>query len=478
MRTVTQRLSQGLSGLTAPPGLSTVAPSKHRIGLVNPELFAKPAPAMTSALALGPRRFGVLAACVVAGAAFAAAALQLQRPEAQPVADLEPTLPEGALAVTVAAAPAHAPYEALEVTINRNDTLDGIFRQLQLKLADLATLRSVPEVRKSLDMIRPGDVIRMTHLGGEIKSLTRQLDETSTLSVTRNEQGFNSNIIENPLEIEARLLTGTVSSSLFNAVNSAGGTDRLAVTLAEVFQYDIDFVNLVQPGDGFVVSYEQQWQDGEFVRDGAILAAEFTNGGKTYRAVRYTVPGGRTEYYTPDGRPVRKAFLRFPVDFARVSSGFNPSRRHPILKTVRPHRGVDFGAPTGTPIKAAGNGRVVTKGIQGAYGNTVVLTHGKGVTTLYAHMSRFRKGLRIGEHVGQGDVIGYIGMTGLATGPHLHYEYRVNGVHKNPAKITLPKADPIPDSLQADFKLKTAPLLAALDGAAPAETRLAQMTAP
>ncbi len=422
---------------------------------------------------MGPRRFGVLAACVVAGAGFAAAALQLQRP-VETVIDPVDHVPLIADAAPVPPAP--VPYEALEVTVNSNDTLDGIFRKLQLQLSDLAMLRSLPDVRRSLDMIRPGDVIRMTHLGGEIKSLTRQLNETSTLSVTRREEGFASNIIENPLEIESRLLTGSVSSSLFNAVNQAGGTDRLAVTLADVFKYDIDFVNLVQPGDRFIVSHEQQWQDGEFVRDGDILAAEFTNSGKTYRAVRYTVPGGRTEYYTPDGRPVRKAFLRFPVDFARVSSDFNPARRHPVLKTVRPHRGVDFGASTGTPIKAAGNGRVITKGVQGGYGNTVVLTHGNGVTTLYAHMSRFRKGLRIGEHVAQGEVIGYVGMTGLATGPHLHYEYRVNGKHLNPAKVTLPKADPIPESLRADFMAQTAPLLAALDQAAPESTRLAQLT--
>lgn len=440
---------------------------------MNPELLSRPVSSGAPVLNLGPRRLGVFAACIVAGAAFAAAALQWHGPTL--ATDPRPSV--DTILAEQPAAPARTPYEAVEIIVNPNDTLDGIFRQLQLELGDLAALRNLPEVRKSLDMIRPGDVIRMTHLGGEIKSLTRQMSETLTLSVTRGEQGFNSNIIENPLEIETRLLQGTVSSSLFNAVNSAGGTDRLAVSLADVFKYDIDFVNLVQPGDRFVVSYEQQWQDGAFVRDGSILAAEFTNSGKTYRAVRYTIPGGRTEYYTPDGRPVRKAFLRFPVDFARVSSGFNPARRHPILKTVRPHRGIDFGAPTGTPVKAAGNGRVISKGVQGGYGNTVVLTHGKGVTTLYAHLSRYRSGLRIGEHVSQGEVIGYVGMTGLATAPHLHYEYRLSGVHMNPAKVTLPKADPIPDSLLADFKAKTAPLLAALDSVAGVDSRVAQVTA-
>jgi murein DD-endopeptidase MepM/ murein hydrolase activator NlpD len=179
--------------------------------------------------------------------------------------------------------------------------------------------------------------------------------------------------------------------------------------------------------------------------------------------VRYVGPNGRADYYTPDGRPVRKAFLRYPVDYARISSGFSTARRHPVLNRVRAHKGIDFAAATGTPIKAAGAGRVVSRGRNGGYGNVVVLAHSGGVTTLYGHMSRFAKGLSVGDRVAQGQVIGYVGMTGLATGPHVHYEYRVNGVHKNPARVTMPKADPIPASLMADFKAQTAPLLARLD---------------
>jgi murein DD-endopeptidase MepM/ murein hydrolase activator NlpD len=312
-------------------------------------------------------------------------------------------------------------------------------------------------------MIRPGDVIQLTHLNGEIKSLTRRINETATLSVTRPDGVFSASIVENPLETEETTLRGRVDSSLYVAVNEAGGTDRLAVELADVFKYDIDFVNQVQPGDHFIVAHEQQYQDGAFVRDGDILAAEFVNSGKTYRAVRYVGPNGRADYYTPDGRPVRKAFLRYPVDYARISSGFSLARRHPVLNRVRAHKGIDFAAPSGTPIKAAGAGRVVSRGRNGGYGNVVVLAHGKGVTTLYGHMSRFARGLSVGDRVAQGQVIGYVGMTGLATGPHVHYEYRVNGVHKNPARVTVPKADPIPASLMADFKAQTAPLLARLD---------------
>ena len=420
-----------------------------------------------------PNRFGVFAAFLVAGVAIAAAVSQSF------------TVPAAAAPEPVAAAPAASaapvatpepvsPFQSAEIIIRRNDTLDAIFRQMELSLADLAELRNLPEVRKSLDRLRPGDIIMLTHLNGELKSLTRRMSDTATLSVTRAEQGFSAKLIENPLEVQETSLSGTIDSSLFGAVNSAGGSDGLAVTLADVFKYDIDFVNEVQPGDRFAVAYEQQWQDGAFVRDGEILAAEFVNKGRAFRAVRYVMPDGSVEYFTPDGHSVRKAFLRFPVAFGRVSSGFNLSRRHPVLKTVRAHKGIDFAAPVGTPIKAAGSGRVIFRGVKGGYGNAVILAHAGSVTTLYGHMSRFVRGLRVGDKVKQGEVIGYVGMTGLATGPHLHYEYRVNGVHRNPATIPLPKAESIPANLRADFEAKSAPLLARLDAiSADSQTRIA-----
>ena len=413
-----------------------------------------------SAIDACPRRFGVVASCIVAGAIFAAAGSQLQNPI--PEASIEIlAAPVAPLAEALPPVPA-VPFEFVAVTIGRDDTLDRVFRELELRISDLAELRSLPDVRKSLDMIRPGDVIQLTHLGGELKSLTRRIDETATLSVTRADDGFSASILENPLEVEQHRLAGSVDSSLYLAVNEAGGSDRLAVSLADVFRFDIDFVNSVQPGDRFVVTHEQQWQDGEFVRDGDILAAEFVNAGRSYKAVRYVKPDGRADYYTPDGRPVRKAFLRYPVDYGRISSGYSLARRHPVLNRVRAHRGIDFAAPVGTPVKAAGNGRVLNRGVKGGYGNVIVLAHSNGVTTLYGHLSRFAKGLSVGDRVNQGEVIGYVGMTGLATGPHVHYEYRVNGVHQNPARVTLPKADPIPAELMADFQLKTAPLLASL----------------
>ena len=457
---MTEYKGRSINGLTYLPPVDyrRASSSLGMLRVARPVLPKSAALATTDA---HPRRFGVIASCVVAGAIFSAAGTQIQNP-------LPETAIDGVLAATdplaVFEQPAPSgPFEFVAITIGRNDTLDQVFRGLQLRISDLAELRSLPDVRKSLDVVRPGDVIQLTHLDGEIKSLTRRINETATLSVTRADEGFNANIVENPLEVEERMLRGTVASSLYVAVNQAGGTDRLAVSLADVFKYDIDFVNSVQAGDSFVVAHEQQYQDGEFVRDGDILAAEFVNAGRTYRAVRYVSPAGRADYYSPDGRPVRKAFLRYPVDYGRISSGFSSARRHPVLNRVRAHKGIDFAAPTGTPIKAAGSGRVVNRSWNGGYGNAVVLAHSNGVTTLYGHMSRFAKGLAVGDRVQQGEVIGYVGMTGLTSGPHVHYEYRVNGVHKNPARVTIAKADPIPASLMADFQAKTAPLLARLD---------------
>ncbi len=415
-------------------------------------------PTAMAADAARPCRFGIFASSIVAGVALASS-LWLTRQPAAP----EAPPPAASVEQVVQDIVSIDPFETLEIVVRRNDTLDALFRKMQLSLTDLAAIRSLPDVKKSLDRLRPGDVILLTHLDGELKSLTRRVSDTALLSVTRAEKGFETSIVETPLELREVGMAGTIDSSLYGAVNAAGGTDLLAVSLAEVFRYDIDFVNEVQPGDSFAVTYEQKWRDGERLRDGEILAAEFVNNGRSYRAVRYVMPDGSVEYYTPDGKSVRKAFLRFPVDFARISSGFNLARRHPVLNTIRAHRGVDFAAPVGTPIKAAGSGRVQFRGVKGGYGNTVVLAHTGGVTTLYAHMSRYARGLRVGDRVKQGEVIGYIGMTGLATGPHLHYEYRVNGVHRNPATIPLPKAEEIPAKLKQDFLEKAAPLLAGLD---------------
>jgi murein DD-endopeptidase MepM/ murein hydrolase activator NlpD len=229
-----------------------------------------------------------------------------------------------------------------------------------------------------------------------------------------------------------------------------------------VFAWDIDFVLDIREGDRFTAVYQQIYQDGKYLHDGDLLAAEFVNNGKLYRAVRYVSDAGTVGYYTPDGKPMRKAFLRAPVEFTRVSSVFNPHRLHPILNLIRGHMGTDYAAPVGTPVHAAGDGRVSFEGVRGGYGNAIMLSHGSDISTLYGHMSRFARDIRVGSHVQQGEIIGYVGMTGLATGPHLHYEYLMNGVHKDPQTVKLPGADPLSADLMGQFRSQTAQYLADL----------------
>jgi murein DD-endopeptidase MepM/ murein hydrolase activator NlpD len=350
----------------------------------------------------------------------------------------------------------------IEVVVGRNDTLDAIFRRMALDKADLAAIRQLPGIRQSLDFLRPGDAIKLKHSDGEIEELTRKVSETQTLKVVREDSGFAAQMINNPVETRIRTASATIDSSLFQAAESADVSDIVALKLANIFAWDIDFVLDIREGDRFTAVYEQIYQDGKYLRDGDVLAAEFVNSGKVYRAVRFAADGSSASYYSPDGLPLRKAFLRAPVEFTRVSSVFNPHRMHPILNLIRGHMGTDYAAPIGTPVHAAGDGRISFAGPRGGYGNALVLAHSNSVSTLYGHLSRFAKHIRVGTHVQQGEVIAYVGMTGLATGPHLHYEYLVDGVHKNPQTVHLPGAEPLSADMLKKFHATTAPLLANL----------------
>ena len=365
--------------------------------------------------------------------------------------------------ITAKPVAASFPLDTIDVVVGRNDTLDRIFRRFDLSLTDLASIRLLPGIRDGLDLLKPGDQITMTHSNGDLQGLTRQISLTQTLTVQRAAEGFAARIIENPTESTTVSKRARIASSLFEAAAAAGISDQTALALANIFGWDIDFVLDIRAGDEFSVIYQQIWQDGALVRDGPIIAAQFVNDGRTFRAVRYQLPDGSYDYFAPDGRSMHKAFLRAPVDFTRISSRFNSRRAHPILNTIRAHMGVDYAAPTGTPVRAAGDGRVQMRGRYGGYGNAIVLEHGSGVSTLYGHLSRFARGMGQGTRVRQGQVIGYVGMTGLATGPHLHYEYRINGVHRNPQTVKLPDATAIAADLRADFLMRTAPDLAALD---------------
>lgn len=388
-------------------------------------------------------------------------ALPLPLPERAPAAA---ELPDGeVLAAAVEQAAQSARGERMVLEVGSGDSLDRLFRRHELSVADLHRLLALDEVAPHLKRVRPGDTFEVHRDGAALLGLTRRLDETRSLVVKLGEEGYTAGFLEHPVEVRLARTTGRITSSFYAAGLAAGLSDATIMRLAGIYAWDIDFALDIRRDDWFSVVYEELWQDGEKLRDGEIVAAEFSNQGRSYRAVRFPDEDGRASYYTPEGDNMRKAFLRAPVHFTRVSSNFNPNRLHPVHKIRRPHRGVDYAAPTGTPIMAAGDGKVISAGTQGGYGRTVVLQHGSNVTTLYAHMSRIASSARVGRRVKQGDIIGYVGATGTATGPHLHYEYRINGVHKNPRTVDLPKADPVPAARRAEFAAVTAPLVRELD---------------
>jgi murein DD-endopeptidase MepM/ murein hydrolase activator NlpD len=439
----------------------------------------------TAARSLPPSRWALIAGCVIIAWLCIRTPNELRQPSAPtaqqaatnniaapgatavggpsgPTSTAGPAAP-GATTPQIPVAKASFGPSSINIIVHPNDTLDAIFRRLKLNLGDLASLRALPGLKARLDSLRPGELLHFTHRDGALVGLERRLNEEQTLKVVRDESGLKADVLQNPLESRPRTLRTVINSSLFEAVENAGGHDQTAVALADIFGWDIDFVLDIQPGDSFAVSYQELYQDGVYVKDGPILAASFTNHGKQYRAVRYVDPDGNAHYYTPDGRSMHKAFLRAPLEFSRVSSGFNSARKHPILNLIRAHKGVDYAAPIGTPVRAAGDGRIAYAGPKGGYGNVVEIDHSRSIVTVYGHLSRFAKGTRVGQHVTQGTVIAYVGMTGLATGPHLHYEYRVNGVFKNPQTVSLPDAESIDARLRDDFQTRTAPLLAALE---------------
>lgn len=359
--------------------------------------------------------------------------------------------------------------------VRPGDSLYLIFSRLGLKTEDLYTLISSTEEAKRLEQLHPGDIFKIrTDTEGDLLELVHQMDQIQGLRIIREGDIFKTSQFTQETEKRTAFSTGIITNSLYQSALEAGMSDRLIMEFAEIFGWDIDFAHDIHRGDSFSVIFEEDYVAGEKLGDGNILAAEFIHRGKTYRTIRYTNPLGNTHYYTPEGRAMRQAFLRSPVDFRRISSHFRPQRWHPVLGVKRPHKGVDYAAPTGTPIKASGDGIVAFIGKKGGYGNTIILQHDQRYTTLYAHMSGFTKGLRRGERVKQGDIIGYVGMTGLATGPHLHYEFRVDGVHMNPVTVKLPGAPPLDRNYLADFRKKTTHLIAQLD--IYSRTRLAMNT--
>ncbi len=361
------------------------------------------------------------------------------------------------------------PFETLVLDVQRGDTLDSLFRESGLSVVDLAEILQLDTARQNLRVLRPGDTISVRHDGSTVLEIERDVGIDQTFIVQRNDNAadtegtapvFRAEIVNLPLERRVVTAGGRISTSLFEAAADAGLSERAIMKLADIFAWDIDFVRDINTGDEFTLVYEELWRNGKKLGEGDILAAEFTNRGGRFTAIRFEEADGRTAYYSTDGRPMRKAFVRVPVAFTRISSKFNPNRRHPILNTIRAHQGVDYAAPTGTPVHASGDGKVIFRGWKSGYGNTLILQHGGNITTLYAHLSRFAKTSAYGSKVRQGEVIAYVGATGLATAAHLHYEYRKNGVHLNPQTVILPPAEPLRGAELMAFQTTAQPLLA------------------
>lgn len=348
------------------------------------------------------------------------------------------------------------------VTVKDGDNLSLIFSRLAISKNDLYQILSLGEETQSLKRLRPGQILRLKFEDSHVEELVHESDFTHTLKVTKLDDEFKAQIIEELPEVKVATSSGTIQDSLFLSGQKAGLSDNVIMQMFDIFGWDIDFVLDIRKDDAFHVVYEELYKNDEKIKDGKILAVEFVNQGKIFKAVRYIDTEDLPGYYTEQGKSMKKAFLRTPVNFTRISSHFNLKRKHPVLNKIRAHKGVDYAAPLGTPIKSTGNGKVVFVGVKNGYGNTVIIQHGGKYTTLYAHLSRFSRGLKKGKRVEQGQTIAYVGKSGLATGPHLHYEFRVNGTHRNPLTVDLPKSLPLSKEYMPDFHKKTRPLLTQL----------------
>jgi murein DD-endopeptidase MepM/ murein hydrolase activator NlpD len=337
------------------------------------------------------------------------------------------------------------------VQVSSGDTMEKIFRNRSLSPSLLHEIVSHDDNTRALTRLKSGELLDFAwHDDGSLAALKRAHDDEAWLIIERQPNGDIASHLQSR-EIETRIVetAEVINSNLFIAGQRAGMSDALIMRMAGIFAWDIDFALDIRQGDRFGLIYEQIWRDGEYLRDGDIVAARFTNQGDQFTALRFEVDG-QVAYYNPEGRPMRKAFLRAPLNFTRVTSNFNPRRYHPVLKRVRPHNGTDYGAATGTPVYAAGDGTVIASAYNNANGNYVFVRHRNEVVTKYLHFSK--RLVKRGDRVRQGQVIGHVGSTGLASGPHLHYEFLVNGVHRNPRTVDLPEDPPLSADMVAKLQ--------------------------
>jgi murein DD-endopeptidase MepM/ murein hydrolase activator NlpD len=381
--------------------------------------------------------------------------VELTLPERIPPASSEPAV--GAISPGAAVRPVD---QWDTVLVKSGQTLDTIFRQQGFSAALLHRILRLNGDTRNLKKIRPGEAFdfKKDENGGFLQ-MRYPLDESRFLLVIYENDVLRAETLTRQITADINEAEGVISSSLFLAATEAGLSDAMTMKLANIFGWDIDFVLDIREGDRFFMVYEKLYRDGVFLRFGDILAAAFINQGERFQAIRFE-SGSVSGYFAPDGRNMRKAFLRAPLNFAYISSGFNPRRMHPVLKRIRPHNGIDYYAPRGTPVYAAGDGSVTRSGYSGANGHHVFLKHDGSIVTKYLHFTN--RAVKNGQKVKQGQTIGYVGSTGLATGPHLHYEFVVNGVHRNPRTVSLPKVVPLQGDLLTQFQQNAAPMLTQL----------------
>ncbi len=384
--------------------------------------------------------------------------LRLPERQAIQIPDLE-SLATGSVTETGAFMPAEVElWES--VSVQSGQSLDGIFRKQGFSANTLHRIMTANGETKQLKKIRPGDVFDFQrHDDGSLKRMRYAIDETRYLIIDDDGQNVIASFTTRDMSAEITETSGTITSSLFLAGKKAGLTDNMVMKLANLFGWDIDFVLDIREGDRFFLLYEKVYRDGSFLRDGEIIGATFVNQGEKFQALRFDIDG-QAQYFAPDGRNMRKAFLRAPLNFAYISSNFNPKRFHPILKRVKAHNGIDYKAPKGTPVYAAGDGKVTRSDYNKFNGHYVFIQHANSIVTKYLHFTN--RTVKQGQRVKQGQVIGYVGATGLAQAPHLHYEFLLNGVHRNPRTVALPKADPLGEKQLVEFQQKAAPVLSQL----------------
>ena len=347
-----------------------------------------------------------------------------------------------------------APLEVISqqtYEVKDGEILSIIFEKFKVPLNTQYKIYSLKEANLVTN-IRPGNRIIFTYLGNELTNIAIVKDKLSSIEISIG-QKIILNKVTNNIETISSYAGGTISSSFYEDASASGMPDSVIMDLAYIFGWDIDFVFDIRKGDTFSVIYETPYSKGEMVENGDILIAEFTNQNKTYVANRFIDQEGKKGYFDNNGENLQKAFLRAPLEFSYISSHFNPNRMHPVLHTIRAHNGVDYAAPRGSPVRATGSGSVEFVGVRNGCGKEIVLKHTNDYSTRYCHLNKFESKVKKGRKIQQGQVIGYVGSTGLATGPHLHYEFKIGNKHTDPVKIKLPSAEPLSSKLKMDFDI-------------------------